>query len=38
MQEACLKRAKERTRSRGRALRRGRAYSVYHSNYLIERR
>ena len=31
-------RAIERTRSRGRALRRGRAYCIYRSNYLIERR
>jgi hypothetical protein len=28
----------ERTRSRGRALRRGRAYCFYRSNCLIERR
>ena len=31
-------RANERTRSRGRALRRGRAYCIYRSNYLIEHR
>jgi hypothetical protein len=31
-------RANERTRSRGRALRRGRAYCIYRSNDLNERR
>jgi hypothetical protein len=30
--------ANERTRSRGRALRRGRAYCIYRSNDLNERR
>jgi hypothetical protein len=37
MQEACLKRAKERTRSRGRGLAARSGDYVYRSNYLIER-
>jgi hypothetical protein len=36
LRSACLFRAKERTRSRGRTLRRGRAYCIYRSNHLIE--